>query len=134
MGLGGLDLPIPVHSQDSSIVALGDFKIGYGPVCSEQKQAYRPQSLPPDRYKGTMTFRHHDRVKGSQQHAQCATQGQGNTVPLRPPSPAGKAHCPARSPRISTTCLATGKPVPIPFPGSFEGPDQMNPPPPHTQV
>uniref|UniRef100_A0A452RXP9 Testis expressed 45 n=1 Tax=Ursus americanus TaxID=9643 RepID=A0A452RXP9_URSAM len=33
-----------------SSVQLGDFKIGYGPMCSEQKQAYRPQGLPPDRY------------------------------------------------------------------------------------
>nr|XP_019613157.1 PREDICTED: uncharacterized protein C19orf45 homolog [Rhinolophus sinicus] len=36
--------------RDSSSVALGDFKIGYGPMCSEQKQAYRPQGLPLDRY------------------------------------------------------------------------------------
>lgn len=35
---------------------LGDFKIGYGPMCSEQKQAYRPQGLPPDRYKRTVAF------------------------------------------------------------------------------
>ncbi|XP_045758204.2 stabilizer of axonemal microtubules 5 [Mirounga angustirostris] len=33
-----------------SSVELGDFKIGHGPMCSEQKQAYRPQGLPPDRY------------------------------------------------------------------------------------
>lgn len=31
-------------------MALGDFKTGYGPMYSEQKQAYRPQGLPPDRY------------------------------------------------------------------------------------
>lgn len=73
MGLGGLDLPIPVHSQDSSIVGLGDFKMGYGPLCSEQKEAYRPQSLPPDRYKGTMTSHHQDRAKGSRQHVWSAT-------------------------------------------------------------
>ncbi|XP_074193870.1 stabilizer of axonemal microtubules 5 isoform X2 [Rhinolophus sinicus] len=36
--------------RDSSSVALGDFKIGYGPMCSEQKQAYRTQGLPLDRY------------------------------------------------------------------------------------
>ncbi|XP_029072700.1 testis-expressed protein 45 [Monodon monoceros] len=34
----------------SSSIELGDFKIGYGPMCAEQKQAYRPQVLPPDRY------------------------------------------------------------------------------------
>ncbi|XP_059015825.1 testis-expressed protein 45 isoform X1 [Mustela lutreola] len=33
-----------------SSVELGDSKIGYGPMCSEQKQAYRPQGLPPERY------------------------------------------------------------------------------------
>ncbi|XP_007460805.1 PREDICTED: uncharacterized protein C19orf45 homolog [Lipotes vexillifer] len=34
----------------SSSTELGDFKTGYGPMCAEQKQAYRPQVLPPDRY------------------------------------------------------------------------------------
>ncbi|XP_012391142.1 testis-expressed protein 45 [Orcinus orca] len=34
----------------SSSIELGDFKIGYGPMYAEQKQAYRPQVLPPDRY------------------------------------------------------------------------------------
>lgn len=66
-GLWGFALPTCVHSQDFSSVALGDFKIGYGPMCSEQKQAYRPQGLPPDRYKGTITS-HQDGAKGSQQH------------------------------------------------------------------
>lgn len=34
----------------SSTVELGDCKISYGSMCSEQKQAYRPQGLPEDRY------------------------------------------------------------------------------------
>ncbi|XP_054422219.1 stabilizer of axonemal microtubules 5 [Pteronotus mesoamericanus] len=42
--------PALMCKRDSSSVALGDFKIGYEPICSEQKQAYRPQGLPPDRY------------------------------------------------------------------------------------
>ncbi|XP_016072910.1 PREDICTED: uncharacterized protein C19orf45 homolog [Miniopterus natalensis] len=42
--------PALMCKRDSSSVALGDFKIGYGPMCSEQKQAYRPKDLPPDRY------------------------------------------------------------------------------------
>ncbi|KAM5302050.1 stabilizer of axonemal microtubules 5 [Glossophaga mutica] len=42
--------PALMCKRDSSIVALGDFKMGYGHLCSEQKEAYRPQSLPPDRY------------------------------------------------------------------------------------
>lgn len=60
----------PVHSQDSSSVALGDVKIGYGHMYSEQKQAYRPKDLAPDRYRGAMT---HWATKG----------GGANTVPLR---------------------------------------------------
>lgn len=55
-GLGGLALPTPVHPQVSSSIELGDFKIGYRPMCTEQKQAYRPLDLPLDRYKGTMAF------------------------------------------------------------------------------
>uniref|UniRef100_A0A673VR25 Testis expressed 45 n=1 Tax=Suricata suricatta TaxID=37032 RepID=A0A673VR25_SURSU len=46
-------LPGPPASKckrASSSVELGDFKIGYGPMCSEQKEAYGPQGLPPDRY------------------------------------------------------------------------------------
>eukprot|EP00071_Canis_lupus_P029251 XP_022262808.1 testis-expressed protein 45 [Canis lupus familiaris] len=42
--------PALMCKRASSSVELGDFKIGYGPMCSEQKQAYRPQGLPPDRY------------------------------------------------------------------------------------
>ncbi|XP_036995896.2 testis-expressed protein 45 [Artibeus jamaicensis] len=42
--------PALMCKQNSSTVALGNFRIGYGPLCSEQKEAYRPQSLPPDRY------------------------------------------------------------------------------------
>ncbi|CAK7294144.1 Testis-expressed protein 45 [Vulpes lagopus] len=42
--------PALMCKRASSSVELGDFKIGYGPMCSEQKQAYRPQDLPPDRY------------------------------------------------------------------------------------
>lgn len=55
-GLGGLALPTPVHPQASSSIGLGDFKIGYRPMCTEQKQAYGPPDLPRDRYKGTMAF------------------------------------------------------------------------------
>nr|XP_003421347.1 testis-expressed protein 45 [Loxodonta africana] len=42
--------PASMCKRASSSVELGDCKIGYGPMCSEQKQAYRPQGLPPDRY------------------------------------------------------------------------------------
>ncbi|XP_042834008.1 testis-expressed protein 45 isoform X3 [Panthera tigris] len=42
--------PASMCKRASSSVELGDSKIGYGPVCSEQKQAYGPQGLPPDRY------------------------------------------------------------------------------------
>ncbi|XP_066199775.1 stabilizer of axonemal microtubules 5 [Saccopteryx leptura] len=43
--------PALMCKKDTSSVALGDFKIVNGPICSEQKQAYRrPQDLPPDRY------------------------------------------------------------------------------------
>ncbi|XP_059551109.1 testis-expressed protein 45 [Myotis daubentonii] len=42
--------PALMCKRDSSSVTLGDFKIGYGPMYSEQKQAYRPRNLPPDRY------------------------------------------------------------------------------------
>ncbi|XP_011381251.1 testis-expressed protein 45 [Pteropus vampyrus] len=42
--------PALMYKRDFSSVALGDFKTGYGPMYSEQKQAYRPQGLPPDRY------------------------------------------------------------------------------------
>ena len=54
--LGGLALPTPVLPQVSSSTELGDFKIGYGPMCAEQKQAYRSQVLPPDRCEGTMAY------------------------------------------------------------------------------
>ncbi|XP_045686122.1 testis-expressed protein 45 [Phyllostomus hastatus] len=50
--------PALMCKRDSSIVALGDFKMGYGPLCSEQKEAYRPQSLPPDRYDKTRAWAH----------------------------------------------------------------------------
>lgn len=52
------------HSQDCSSVTLGDFKIGYGPICSEQKQSFKPQGLPQDRYKETIVF-HQDGSLGS---------------------------------------------------------------------
>ncbi|KAM9103961.1 LOW QUALITY PROTEIN: stabilizer of axonemal microtubules 5 [Megaptera novaeangliae] len=42
--------PALTCKRASSSIELGDFKIGYGPMCAEQKQAYRPQVLPPDRY------------------------------------------------------------------------------------
>ncbi|KAK2509829.1 hypothetical protein MC885_017498 [Smutsia gigantea] len=42
--------PASMCKRASSSVKLGDFKIGYGQVYSEQKQAYRPQGLPPHRY------------------------------------------------------------------------------------
>lgn len=97
-------------------MALGDVKIGYGPVYSEQKQAYRPKDLPLDRYRGAMTH--------------YATKGCGaNTVPLRfITCRLGPLY--ARSPTINTTCLPTRNPAPIPFlisfPGNFQGPDQMD--------
>ncbi|CAK6445156.1 unnamed protein product [Pipistrellus nathusii] len=42
--------PALMCKRDSSSVSLGDVKIGYGPMHSEQKQAYRPPDLPPDRH------------------------------------------------------------------------------------
>ncbi|XP_077601863.1 stabilizer of axonemal microtubules 5 [Crocuta crocuta] len=42
--------PASMCKRASSSVELGDFKMGYGPTCSEQKQAYGPQGLPPARY------------------------------------------------------------------------------------
>ncbi|XP_031294052.1 stabilizer of axonemal microtubules 5 [Camelus dromedarius] len=42
--------PALMCKRASSSVELGDIKIGYGPMSPEQKQAYRPQVLPPDRY------------------------------------------------------------------------------------
>uniref|UniRef100_A0A8D1PDG8 Testis expressed 45 n=1 Tax=Sus scrofa TaxID=9823 RepID=A0A8D1PDG8_PIG len=42
--------PALMCKRASSSIELGDLKIGYGPMCAEQKQAYRPQVLPPDRY------------------------------------------------------------------------------------
>ncbi|XP_036137603.1 testis-expressed protein 45 [Molossus molossus] len=45
--------PALMCKRDFSSVALGDFKIGYGPMCSEQKQAYRPKGLPRHRYDKT---------------------------------------------------------------------------------
>uniref|UniRef100_A0A8C0C6I9 Testis expressed 45 n=1 Tax=Balaenoptera musculus TaxID=9771 RepID=A0A8C0C6I9_BALMU len=42
--------PALTCKRASSSIELGDFKIGYEPMCAEQKQAYRPQVLPPDRY------------------------------------------------------------------------------------
>ncbi|XP_006902737.1 PREDICTED: uncharacterized protein C19orf45 homolog [Elephantulus edwardii] len=42
--------PALMCKRASSSVELGDCKIGYRPLCSEQKQAYRPQGLPEDRY------------------------------------------------------------------------------------
>ncbi|XP_036735250.2 testis-expressed protein 45 [Manis pentadactyla] len=42
--------PASMCKRASSSVKLGDFKTGYEPVYSEQKQAYKPQGLPPDRY------------------------------------------------------------------------------------
>ncbi|XP_008578835.1 PREDICTED: uncharacterized protein C19orf45 homolog [Galeopterus variegatus] len=45
-----LGLPALMCKRASSHVELGDCKIGYGPMSSEQKQAYTPQGLPPDRY------------------------------------------------------------------------------------
>ncbi|XP_011922707.1 PREDICTED: uncharacterized protein C19orf45 homolog [Cercocebus atys] len=42
--------PALMCKRASSTVELGDCKISYGSMCSEQKQAYRPQGLPEDRY------------------------------------------------------------------------------------
>ncbi|XP_017735480.1 PREDICTED: uncharacterized protein C19orf45 homolog isoform X4 [Rhinopithecus bieti] len=42
--------PALMCKRASSRVELGDCKISYGSMCSEQKQAYRPQGLPEDRY------------------------------------------------------------------------------------
>ncbi|XP_012584989.1 PREDICTED: uncharacterized protein C19orf45 homolog [Condylura cristata] len=42
--------PASMCKRASSSVKMGDVKTGYGPVCSEQKQAYGPQGLPPDSY------------------------------------------------------------------------------------
>ncbi|XP_007951889.2 testis-expressed protein 45 [Orycteropus afer afer] len=42
--------PALMCKRASSSVELGDCEIGYGHLCSEQKQAYRSQGLPPDRY------------------------------------------------------------------------------------
>uniref|UniRef100_A0A8C9BKV8 Testis expressed 45 n=1 Tax=Phocoena sinus TaxID=42100 RepID=A0A8C9BKV8_PHOSS len=60
--LGGLALPTPVLPRASSSIELGDFKIGYGPMCAEQKQAYRPQVLPPDRYDKAQASAHNHGV------------------------------------------------------------------------
>ncbi|XP_006170291.1 testis-expressed protein 45 [Tupaia chinensis] len=48
-----LGLPGPpalMCKRASSSVQLGDSTLGFGPLCSEQKQAYGPQGLSPDRY------------------------------------------------------------------------------------
>ncbi|XP_053441838.1 testis-expressed protein 45 [Nycticebus coucang] len=50
--------PALMCKRASSSVDLGDCKIGYGPMCSEQKQAYRPQGLPPDRYEKAQAVAH----------------------------------------------------------------------------
>ncbi|XP_058393956.1 testis-expressed protein 45 [Diceros bicornis minor] len=50
--------PALMSKRASSSVELGDFKIGYGPMCSEQKQAYRPQGLPSDRYDKARALAH----------------------------------------------------------------------------
>nr|XP_012646188.1 uncharacterized protein C19orf45 homolog isoform X2 [Microcebus murinus] len=42
--------PASMCKRAASTVEFGDCKTGYGLLCSEQKQAYRPQGLPPDRY------------------------------------------------------------------------------------
>ncbi|XP_075397467.1 stabilizer of axonemal microtubules 5 [Tenrec ecaudatus] len=41
--------PAMMCKRANSSVELGDCKIGYGSLCSEQKMAYRPQGPPPDR-------------------------------------------------------------------------------------
>lgn len=84
--------------------------MGYGPTCSEQKQAYGPQGLPPARYKGTVAF-HQGGAKDSQRHEACA-----NTV--------GLPHLQARPtivpdlPPLAPRSLPFGKPAPLPLPGS----------------
>ncbi|KAM9241601.1 stabilizer of axonemal microtubules 5 [Dugong dugon] len=50
--------PALMCKRASSSVELGDCKIGYGPMCSEQKQAYRPQGLLPDRYNKAQATAH----------------------------------------------------------------------------
>ncbi|XP_003803455.1 testis-expressed protein 45 [Otolemur garnettii] len=50
--------PALMCKRASSSVELGDCKIGYRPMCSEQKQAYRPQGLSPDRYEKAQAAAH----------------------------------------------------------------------------
>ncbi|KAM6216744.1 stabilizer of axonemal microtubules 5 [Rhynchocyon petersi] len=42
--------PALMCKRAASSLELGDCRVGYGPLCSEHKQAYRPQSLPANRY------------------------------------------------------------------------------------
>ncbi|XP_054105475.1 stabilizer of axonemal microtubules 5 isoform X1 [Callithrix jacchus] len=50
--------PALMCKRASSRVELGDCKIGYRSTCSEQKQAYRPQGLPEERYDKTQAAAH----------------------------------------------------------------------------
>ncbi|XP_017355676.1 testis-expressed protein 45 isoform X2 [Cebus imitator] len=50
--------PALMCKRASSRVQLGDCKMSYGSTCSEQKQAYRPQGLPEDRYDKTQAAAH----------------------------------------------------------------------------
>uniref|UniRef100_G1QJ69 Stabilizer of axonemal microtubules 5 n=1 Tax=Nomascus leucogenys TaxID=61853 RepID=G1QJ69_NOMLE len=50
--------PALMCKRASSRVELGDCKISYGSTCSEQKQAYRPQGLPEDRYDNAQAAAH----------------------------------------------------------------------------
>nr|XP_017193475.1 testis-expressed protein 45 [Oryctolagus cuniculus] len=54
--------PALMCKRASSSVQLGDSKIGYGPLCSEQKEFYRPQDLPPDRYDKAQAVAHNQNV------------------------------------------------------------------------
>ncbi|XP_054985582.1 testis-expressed protein 45 [Sorex araneus] len=42
--------PALMCARATSSIKLGDVKLGSGPMCSEKKEAFVPQGLPPDRY------------------------------------------------------------------------------------
>ncbi|KAG8519258.1 Testis-expressed protein 45, partial [Galemys pyrenaicus] len=54
--------PALMCQRAASSVKMGDVKIGYGPMCSEQKHAYGPLGLPPDRYDKAQASAHIHRV------------------------------------------------------------------------
>ncbi|KAJ8792989.1 hypothetical protein J1605_003957 [Eschrichtius robustus] len=87
----------------SSSIELGDFKIGYGPMCAEQKQAYRPQVLPPDRY---------DKAQASA-HIHCVNIRPGDG--LFHDRTAKGEHFYAREPAASQSCPGPTLPLAQPF-------------------